>query len=192
MRPVKLRIRRASRCSMTTARIWSSRRTKERPPFPMSPMASRSSAASGSAMLSPRAVSTVSITRRWASPSAPAELLSIGGLGTYVRAVDETDEQVGDHANDACRITAAELRAKVVVEGGNLGFTQRARIEYALAGGRINTDAIDNSAGVDLSDHEVNLKVCLLAAVEDGRLSPEARNALLAEVADEVADRVLA
>src|SRR5208283_4131065 len=86
-------------------------------------------------------------------------LLYNGGIGTYVRAGDETDAQVGDHANDACRIVASELRAKVVVEGGNLGFTQKARIEYALRGGRINTDAIDNSAGVDLSDHEVNLKI---------------------------------
>src|SRR5439155_19075398 len=81
---------------------------------------------------------------------------------------------------------------RVVAEGGNLGFTQRARIEYALAGGRIDTDAVDNSAGVDLSDHEVNLKICLRPPVEDGRLDLDARNALLAEVTDEVAARVLA
>ena len=95
-----------------------------------------------------------------------------GGIGTYVRASDETDADVGDHTNDACRITAKELRAKIVVEGGNLGFTQRARIEYALAGGLINTDAIDNSAGVDMSDHEVNLKILLEPAVASAAISP--------------------
>ena len=92
---------------------------------------------------------------------APVDLLYNGGIGTYVRASDETDADVGDHANDSCRIAAKELRAKIVVEGGNLGFTQKARIEYALDGGMINTDAIDNSAGVDMSDHEVNLKILL-------------------------------
>ena len=101
---------------------------------------------------------------------APVDLLYNGGIGTYVRAGDETDAEVGDHANDACRIAAAELRAKIVVEGGNLGFTQKARIEYALGGGRINTDAIDNSAGVDMSDHEVNLKILLEPAVARGAL----------------------
>jgi glutamate dehydrogenase len=121
-----------------------------------------------------------------------AELLFNGGIGTYVRASSESDAEVHDAVNDAVRVRASALRAKVVVEGGNLGFTQRARIEYALAGGRIDTDAIDNSAGVDLSDHEVNLKICLRAAVEDGLLTTEARNALLVAITDEVAARVLA
>jgi glutamate dehydrogenase len=119
------------------------------------------------------------------------DLLWNGGIGTYVAASDETDAQVRDAVNDPVRVKARALRARVVAEGGNLGFTQRARIEYALGGGRIDTDAVDNSAGVDLSDHEVNLKICLGAAVEDGRLSPEARNALLAQVTDEVAARVV-
>ncbi len=123
---------------------------------------------------------------------APVDLFYNGGIGTYVRASTETDADVGDHANDACRIAAPELRAKVVIEGGNLGFTQHARIEYALAGGRINTDAIDNSAGVDMSDHEVNLKILLEPAVTRGELTFEARNQALAECADEVADRVIA
>ena len=103
-------------------------------------------------------------------------MLYNGGIGTYVRASDETDADVGDHANDACRIAAKELRVKIVVEGGNLGFTQRARIEYALDGGMINTDAIDNSAGVDTSDHEVNLKILLEPAVDARRSDLRARN----------------
>jgi len=123
---------------------------------------------------------------------APVDLFYNGGIGTYVRATTETEAEVADHANDACRITAPELRAKIVVEGGNLGFTQKARIEYALAGGRINTDAIDNSAGVDMSDHEVNLKILLEPAVARGKLTFDARNRALAACADEVADRVIA
>jgi glutamate dehydrogenase len=122
---------------------------------------------------------------------APVELLYNGGIGTYVRGASETDAEVGDHANDACRITAAELRAKVVVEGGNLGFTQKARIEYALTGGRINTDAIDNSAGVDMSDHEVNLKILLEPAVARGDLKFDERNLVLSSVGGDVADRVI-
>ncbi len=123
---------------------------------------------------------------------APVDLFYNGGIGTYVRASSETDAEVADHANDACRITAPELRAKIVVEGGNLGFTQKARIEYALNGGRINTDAIDNSAGVDMSDHEVNLKILLEPAVARGELTFDARNRALAACADEIADRVIA
>ena len=122
---------------------------------------------------------------------APVDLLYNGGIGTYVRAGDETEEHVGDHANDGCRITAAELRAKIAVEGGNLGFTQKARIEYALAGGRINTDAIDNSAGVDTSDHEVNLKILLDPEVARGAVALDDRNRILAALADEVAATVL-
>jgi len=122
---------------------------------------------------------------------AGADLLYNGGIGTYVRSIEETDAEVGDHANDSCRITARELRCKVVVEGGNLGFTQKARIEYALAGGRINTDAIDNSAGVDMSDHEVNLKILLQPALARGGLTFFDRNRRLAALADEVAVSVL-
>ncbi|MDO8432302.1 MAG: NAD-glutamate dehydrogenase [Candidatus Binatus sp.] len=123
---------------------------------------------------------------------APVDLLYNGGIGTYVRATTESDADVGDHANDASRIAATELRAKVVVEGGNLGFTQKARIEYALNGGRINTDAIDNSGGVDMSDHEVNLKILLEPAVARGALTFDARNQALARCADDVAERVIA
>ncbi|TVP74950.1 MAG: NAD-glutamate dehydrogenase [Gemmatimonadales bacterium] len=123
---------------------------------------------------------------------APAELLWNGGIGTYVKAARETHAQVGDAANDAVRVDGAELRAQVVGEGGNLGLTQEGRIEYALAGGRLNTDAIDNSGGVDLSDREVNLKILLRPVVESGDLEPEARNDLLRELQDPVASLVLA
>ena len=93
---------------------------------------------------------------------APVELLWLGGIGTYVKASTEKHEDVGDRANDNVRVDAADLGASVVGEGANLGFTQKARIEYSLRGGRINTDAVDNSAGVDTSDHEVNLKIFLV------------------------------
>jgi glutamate dehydrogenase len=121
-----------------------------------------------------------------------ADLLFNGGIGTYVKASGETHAEVGDPANDAVRVDASALRVRMVAEGGNLGFTQRARVEYALAGGRINTDAVDNSAGVDLSDHEVNLKIALAAALAAGRLDSAERDALLAAVTPEVTDRVLA
>jgi glutamate dehydrogenase len=123
--------------------------------------------------------------------TADVDLLWNGGIGTYVKASDETHGEVGDPGNDDVRVDASDLRADVVGEGGNLGFTQRARVEYALRGGRINTDALDNSAGVDMSDHEVNLKILLRAALEEGRLDPADRNRLLAEVTDEVAADVL-
>ncbi len=122
---------------------------------------------------------------------APVDLLWNGGIGTYVKASTETHGDVGDKANDAVRIDAGNLRARVVGEGGNLGFTQRARIEYALAGGRINTDAIDNSAGVDCSDHEVNIKILLDAVVADGEMTVRQRDRLLAEMTGEVAAMVL-
>ena len=99
---------------------------------------------------------------------APVDLLWNGGIGTFVKASTESDADVGDRTNDPVRIDATELRCRVVAEGGNLGFTQRARVEYALAGGRINTDAIDNSAGVDCSDHEVNIKILLQRAIAAG------------------------
>ncbi len=122
---------------------------------------------------------------------APVELLWNGGIGTYFKRSDETHAEAGDTSNDPVRVDADELRCKVVGEGGNLGFTQRARIEYALRGGRINTDALDNSAGVDMSDHEVNLKILLGRVVRDGDLSEEGRNALLEEMTDEVSALVL-
>ena len=122
---------------------------------------------------------------------APADLLWFGGIGTYVRATTETDDDAGDRANDAVRIAAPELRAKVVGEGANLGLTQRGRIEAARSGVRLNTDAIDNSAGVNTSDVEVNIKVALMEPERDGRLTYEARNALLAEMTDEVGHLVL-
>ena len=122
---------------------------------------------------------------------APVDLLYNGGIGTYVKATGETHAQVGDRANDALRVNGRELRCKVVVEGGNLGCTQRGRIEYAQAGGRIFTDAIDNSAGVDTSDHEVNIKILLGLAVADGELTEKQRNVQLAEMTDDVAALVL-
>jgi glutamate dehydrogenase len=122
---------------------------------------------------------------------APVDLLWNGGIGTYVKASDETNADVGDRANDALRVDAAELRVLVVGEGGNLGLTQRARIEYALAGGRVNTDAIDNSAGVDTSDHEVNIKVLLDGLTGDAAFDREQRLELLAAMTDDVARLVL-
>ena len=121
----------------------------------------------------------------------PADLFWNGGVGTYVKASGETHAQVGDSSNNAVRVDASELRARVVGEGGNLGFTQLARVEYALAGGRINTDAVDNSAGVDMSDHEVNLKIALRPLVAGGTLSFTARNDLLREMTAEVSELVL-
>ena len=122
---------------------------------------------------------------------ADADLLWFGGIGTYVRAKDESDDQVGDRANDAIRVRAKDLRVKVVGEGANLGMTQRARIEFAQRGGRINNDAIDNSAGVNSSDLEVNIKIALGQVVRDGALSIEDRNVLLADMTEEVASLVL-
>jgi glutamate dehydrogenase len=122
---------------------------------------------------------------------APVDLLWNGGIGTFVKASHETHAEVGDRDTDAVRVDGRELRARVVGEGGNLGLTQRGRIEYATAGGRINTDAIDNSAGVDCSDHEVNIKILLGAAVEAKTLAADARDTLLAAAADEVCDLVL-
>ncbi|MBI5278990.1 MAG: NAD-glutamate dehydrogenase [Burkholderiales bacterium] len=122
---------------------------------------------------------------------APVDLLYNGGIGTYVKASAEAHTDVGDRANDAVRINGSELRAKVVAEGGNLGFTQRGRIEAAQAGVRLNTDAIDNSAGVDTSDHEVNIKILLGVAVDDGEMTEKQRNTLLPQMTDEVGALVL-
>ncbi len=123
--------------------------------------------------------------------SADVDLLWNGGIGTYVRASSERDAEVGDRANDALRINATALRARVVVEGGNLGLTQAARVEYSRRGGLINTDAVDNSAGVDCSDHEVNIKILLDQRVREDRLEAADRDGLLDEMTDEVAELVL-
>jgi glutamate dehydrogenase len=137
-----------------------------------------------------------------ASRSSPAELIKsllkaevdllwFGGIGTFIKSSDQSNLDVGDRANDALRINGREVRAKVIGEGANLGVTQLGRVEYALNGGRINTDAIDNSAGVDTSDHEVNLKVLLSGPLRRGELSSEARDALLDKMTDDVAAHVL-
>ncbi len=122
---------------------------------------------------------------------APAELLWNGGIGTYVKSSSESHTDVADTSNDEVRIDVSDLRCEVVGEGGNLGFTQRARVEYVLNGGRINTDALDNSAGVDMSDHEVNLKVLLAPAVASGSMSDDGRNELLEELTEDVVELVL-
>jgi glutamate dehydrogenase len=149
--------------------------------------------------LSPQARTALGISAERLTPAelvsailkAPVDLLYNGGIGTYVKASDETHADVGDRANDAVRIDGSELRCKVVGEGGNLGFTQRGRVEAALAGVRLYTDAIDNSAGVDTSDHEVNIKILLGIARAANALSEEARNALLPQLTGEVAALVL-
>jgi len=123
--------------------------------------------------------------------TAKVDLLFNGGIGTYVKASSEHNSNVGDRANDGLRVNGASLRAKVVGEGGNLGFTQLGRVEYALTGGKINTDAIDNSGGVNCSDCEVNIKILLNAIVEKGDLTQKQRNILLAAMTDEVAEIVL-
>jgi glutamate dehydrogenase len=123
--------------------------------------------------------------------TAEVDLLFFGGIGTFVKAHGETHAEVGDRATDVLRVDGEALRAKVVGEGANLGVTQRGRIAYALKGGRINTDAIDNSAGVDMSDHEVNIKILLSGAIAAGALGRQEREPLLAQMADDVAGLVL-
>ena len=122
---------------------------------------------------------------------APVDLLWNGGIGTYVKSAAESHAEVGDKANDAIRVNGEELRCRCVGEGGNLGLTQRGRIAYAMAGGRINTDFIDNSAGVDTSDHEVNIKILLDRVVDDGDMTRKQRDQLLAGMTDEVGTLVL-
>ncbi len=124
--------------------------------------------------------------------SAEVDLLWNGGIGTYIKSTTETNESVGDRANDALRLDGAEVRAKVIGEGGNLGLTQLGRIEYALSGGKLNTDAIDNSAGVDCSDHEVNLKILMRHLMDEGEVdSVEERDVLLFNVTEDVCHAVL-
>ena len=122
---------------------------------------------------------------------APVDVLWNGGIGTYVKASTETHAEVGDRSNDGLRVNGNELRCRIVGEGGNLGLTQKGRIEYVLKGGLVNTDAIDNSAGVDCSDHEVNIKILLGAVIAEGKMTMQQRNALLQEMTDEVCELVL-
>ncbi|MCO6429923.1 MAG: NAD-glutamate dehydrogenase [Deltaproteobacteria bacterium] len=122
---------------------------------------------------------------------APVDLLWNGGIGTYVKSKNETHAEVNDGTNDRVRVNAEELRCKVVGEGGNLGFTQQARIDFARLGGRINTDAIDNSAGVDLSDHEVNIKILFSRLIKEGHITKETRDEILTSIAPDVVDAVL-
>ncbi|MDF1529844.1 MAG: NAD-glutamate dehydrogenase, partial [Sedimenticola sp.] len=123
---------------------------------------------------------------------APVDLVWNGGIGTYVKSEQESHEQVGDKANDALRVNGNELRCKVFGEGGNLGVTQLGRVEFSSKGGLIYTDAVDNSAGVDCSDHEVNIKILLGQIVASGDMTVKQRNTLLADMTDEVGDLVLA
>ncbi len=149
--------------------------------------------------LSKKACETLGLEDREIEPDAlvsailrsPVDLIWFGGIGTYIKDESEGHHQVGDPANDALRINASEVRAKVVGEGANLGATQAARIAFSLEGGRINTDFIDNSAGVDCSDNEVNIKIALAAATREGALTEKKRNNLLAKMTDEVAEIVL-
>ena len=122
---------------------------------------------------------------------SPVELIWNGGIGTFIKSSEESHADVGDRTNDAIRVDAVEVAAKVIAEGGNLGVTQLGRIEYSLNGGIINTDFIDNSAGVDCSDHEVNIKILLNQLVAQGEMTKDERNTLLEKMTDEVAQLVL-
>lgn len=152
-----------------------------------------------SVTLTPEAVAAIGIDKSVATPfeimtailKAPVDLLWFGGIGTYVKAAVETNAEVGDRANDPIRVNATEVRAKVIGEGANLGITQKARIAYALSGGRCNSDAIDNSAGVNSSDVEVNIKIALSSPVNDGRLTLPKRNQLLSSMTTDVGHLVL-
>ncbi|MGL5136139.1 MAG: NAD-glutamate dehydrogenase domain-containing protein, partial [Beijerinckiaceae bacterium] len=149
--------------------------------------------------LSPEAQAAIDLPKASATPQeimhailkAKVDLMWFGGIGTYIRATTETDADAGDRANDPVRVTGRQLRCKVIGEGANLGATQRGRIEAGRAGVRLNTDAIDNSAGVNSSDVEVNIKIAVTTPVADGRLTVPARNTLLASMTDDVAGIVL-
>nr|CDP79328.1 NAD glutamate dehydrogenase [Bartonella schoenbuchensis]CDP79543.1 NAD glutamate dehydrogenase [Bartonella schoenbuchensis] len=149
--------------------------------------------------LSPEAAQAIGFEKQTGTPfeiisailKAPVDLLWFGGIGTYIRAITETDAQVGDRANDALRITGEQIRAKVIGEGANLGLTQRGRIEYVLNGGRCNTDAIDNSAGVNCSDLEVNIKIVLASAMRAQMLTRKERDTLLKQMTPQVEQLVL-
>ncbi|WP_117194590.1 NAD-glutamate dehydrogenase [Rhizobium terrae] len=157
------------------------------------------SRAEKSVKLTKQAAAAIGIDKTTATPfeimtailKSPVDLLWFGGIGTYIKSASETDSEVGDRANDPIRITAGEVRASVIGEGANLGVTQKGRIAYSLNGGRCNSDAIDNSAGVNSSDVEVNIKIALNPAMQDGRLTREKRNTLLASMTEEVGHLVL-
>ncbi len=157
------------------------------------------SRAAKSVTLTPEAVAAIGIDKSVATPfeiitailKSPVDLLWFGGIGTYIKAPSETDTDVGDRANDPIRVTADDIRAKVIGEGANLGVTQKGRIAYAMKGGRCNSDAIDNSAGVNTSDVEVNIKIALAAAMQDDRLTRAKRDQLLSSMTSEVAVLVL-
>jgi glutamate dehydrogenase len=151
--------------------------------IPLSPAAGRALGLGAETISPPELISAIL--------AAPVDLLWFGGIGTYLKAPNEADTEVGDRANDDVRITADQVRARVVAEGGNLAVTQRARIRYSRRGGRINTDFIDNAAGVATSDREVNLKILLRLAAEQGRLEPDERDKVLHAVEDQVASEVL-
>ena len=151
--------------------------------IPLSPEARRVIGVEDEALSPPQVISAILC--------APVDLLWFGGIGTYIKAPDEADADVGDHANDAVRVTADRIRARVIAEGANLGVTQRGRIRYSRRGGRINADFIDNAAGVATSDREVNLKILLALAGERGRLAPADRDGYLSRAEDEVATEVL-
>ena len=149
--------------------------------------------------LSPEVRACFGITKEIVSPNelilamlkSQIDLLWFGGIGTYIKAATESSADVGDRANDSIRVNGQDLNCKVVGEGANLGATQKGRIEYAMKGGRLNTDSIDNSAGVDCSDHEVNIKILLGAVMAKGGLTEAQRNKLLAKMTDEVGELVL-
>ncbi len=159
--------------------IWS----RDVKSVPLSPAARTALGVSAEELSPPELISAVL--------AAPVDLLWFGGIGTYVKAPDESDAEVGDHANDEVRVVADQVRARVVAEGGNLGVTNRARIRYSRRGGRINADFIDNAAGVATSDREVNLKILLALAIERGRLAADERDEVLRAVEDHVATEVL-
>jgi len=115
-----------------------------------------------------------------------------GGIGTYIKATFETDEDIADHQNDALRVNGKDVQAKIIVEGGNLGLSQNGRIEYSFRGGKVNTDFIDNAAGVNCSDHEVNIKICLSDAIKNNKITLPERNNIIASMAQEVVEHVLA
>ena len=151
--------------------------------IPLSPAARRVIGVEDEALSPPQVISAILC--------APVDLLWFGGIGTYIKAPDEPDAEVGDHANDAVRVTADRIRARVIAEGANLGVTQRGRIRYSRRGGRINADFIDNAAGVATSDREVNLKILLALAAERGRMAAGDRDGYLTRAEDEVATEVL-
>src|SRR5690606_11607601 len=152
-----------------------------------------------SVKLTPEAAAAIDISKTVATPfeimtailTSPVDLLWFGGIGTYIKGVSETDAEVGDRANDPIRVTGTDVRAKVIGEGANLGMTQKGRIAYSLNGGRCNSDAIDNSAGVNSSDVEVNIKIAFSSAMREGRLTRDKRNRILTSMTDEVAALVL-